>query len=252
MDAALVTVGEELLAGETENTNATWLARQLTERGVVVRRVLTVPDEEAVIAEHVRAYAEQFDAVVVTGGLGGTPDDVTMAAVARAFDRDLAVDDLALADVEETLAAFREANPELDIDVDTDREAAIPDGARALLNGAGLSPGCVVENVYVLPGIPEEMRAMFEDVAEEFAGDVRSRSLYTRVPEANLVEPIETANERFDVAVGCYPNRDERYNRLSVRGTDGEELDAAVAWLAEHVETFDPGEAGDGEREDPN
>lgn len=239
MDAALVTVGEELLAGETENTNATWLAGELTDRGVVVRRIVTIPDDERVIVEHVRDYAAQFDAVVVTGGLGGTPDDLTIEAVAAAFDRDLVVDDLVLADVAETLAAFREANPDLDISVDEQAEARIPAGARPLVNSAGLSPGCVVENVYVLPGVPSEMEAMFADVAEEFAGDVRSRSLYTKTPEANLIDYVAEAGERFDVAVGCYPDREQRYNRLSVRGTDEDELDAAIDWLADRVDPYE-------------
>ena len=100
MQAAILTVGEELLAGDTENTNGTWLAGQLTDRGVAVARILAVPDEEGVIAGAVDRYSDTFDAVVVTGGLGGTPDDVTMSAVAAAFDRPLVENDLARADVE--------------------------------------------------------------------------------------------------------------------------------------------------------
>ena len=93
MDVALLTVGDELLAGDTENTNATWLARQLSERGVTVTRVLVVPDDRDVIVDYVRDWAGAFDALVVTGGLGGTHDDVTMDAVAEAFDRELVAED---------------------------------------------------------------------------------------------------------------------------------------------------------------
>lgn len=89
MEVALITVGDELLAGDTVNTNANWLAAELSDRGVAVKRILSVPDDRAVIAECVRAYADAFDAVIVTGGLGGTPDDVTLEAVADAFDREL-------------------------------------------------------------------------------------------------------------------------------------------------------------------
>ncbi|MFB6142534.1 MAG: competence/damage-inducible protein A [Halorientalis sp.] len=248
MQVALVTVGDELLAGDTENTNATWLASQLTDRGVAVARILVVPDDRAVIAERVRAYSEAHDAVLVTGGLGGTPDDVTMAAVADAFDRDLAVDDLARADVEETLAAIADEYPDLDVDVE--REASIPAGARPLLNRGGLSPGCVVENVYVLPGIPAEMRTMFEDVAGEFAGRTVSAFLYTEAPETNLVGPLTDAQAQFDVRVGCYPDRDAGHNRLKVTGEDEDAVAAAVEWLREEVSTVPAPEDADGDASD--
>ena len=234
MQVALVTVGDELLAGDTVNTNASWLAARLAERGVSVRRVLVVPDEREEIAERVRAYSEAHDAVLVTGGLGGTPDDVTMAAVADAFDRDLAVNELALADVEETLEAIAGEYP--DLQVDAEAEATVPAGSRPLLNRAGLAPGCVVENVYVLPGIPDEMKRMFEAVEDEFEGDAVSQFLYTEKPEANLVDALTDAGAQFDVSVGCYPDRDAGHNRLKVTGDDQEQVDAATAWLAEAVD----------------
>ncbi|WP_136717521.1 competence/damage-inducible protein A [Halorientalis salina] len=233
MQVALLTVGDELLAGDTVNTNATWLADRLSERGVSVQRVLVVPDDREDIAENVRTYSEAYDAVVVTGGLGGTPDDVTMAAVADAFDRELAVDDLAFAEVEETLAAIAESYPDLDIDAET--EATIPAGSRPLLNRGGLSPGCVVENVYVLPGIPDEMKTMFEAVEEEFEGDAVSEFLYTERPEGNLVDVLTEAGKEFDVSVGCYPDRSAGHNRLKVTGDDPEEVEAAIEWLIDET-----------------
>jgi molybdenum cofactor synthesis domain-containing protein len=233
MQAALLTVGDELLDGDTENTNATWLAGQLSDRGVSVRRILTVPDDEAVIAEATREYSDSFDAVVVTGGLGGTPDDVTMAGVAAAFDRPLVENDLAREDLERTLEAIGGDYPDLDVNIEA--EASLPEGARPLLNRAGLSPGCVVENVYVLPGIPSEMQRMFEDVAGEFDGDVESRFLYTEEPEANLIERLDETRERFGVKVGCYPDRNAGHNRLKLTAEDTAALDDAEAWLADRV-----------------
>lgn len=235
MQVALLTVGDELLSGDTENTNATWLARQLAERGVAVKRIAVVPDEQSVITAHVSEYSAMFDATIVTGGLGRTPDDVTMESVAGAFDRSLEPNDLARTDIERTVATFAERRPDLDIDVDIETEASIPSNARALINDVGLSPGCVVENVYVLPGIPEEMRSMFTSVADEFAGEIRTRVLYTDEPESNLVETLTTARECFDVSVGCYPNHDAGHNRLKLSGTDENEVETANAWLRERV-----------------
>jgi len=243
MDVAILTVGDELLAGDTENTNATWLARRLTERGVNVRRVLTVPDETDVIVDAVQRFDGAFDATVVTGGLGGTPDDVTMTAVARAFDRGLAPDPAAREDLEATLAELRAERPELELDIDVEAEASIPDGARALLNPEGFAPGCAIGSVYVLPGIPGEMRAVFETIVDEFAGDVASRTLYTVDPEANMIDDLRTVRERFDVGVGCYPDREKGHNRLKLVGKDPEALAAAADWLGERVTLVGP-EAG--------
>lgn len=263
MQVALVTVGDELLAGDTENTNATWLARELTERGAAVRRVLVVPDDERAIADAVARYRDAYDAVILTGGLGGTHDDVTMSAVADALDRPLAVNEEARRDVAETVAGFREANPDLferyEMDLDMDEQASIPEGSRPLLNPVGLAPGCAADGVYVLPGIPEEMKATFGTVADEFAGESRSATLHTPAPEGALTERLTEARDRFDVAVGSYPAPRGEPNRIKVSGDDPGAIDRAVAWIRERVEIVDdPGaeaeddsDGGDDPGEDP-
>jgi len=235
MQVALITVGDELLSGDTVNTNANWLAGRLAERGARVARILSLPDDRSVIADHVREYAEAFDAVIVTGGIGGTPDDVTMEAVGDAFDRGLSSTETTLSAVEERLAEIRERIPNRDLAIDVEAEAAIPTGARPLINEAGLAPGCVLENVYVMPGIPGELKSMFDGVAEEFSGDRTSRFLYTVEPEANIIPALRGAMERFDVVVGCYPDREKRHNRLKVTATDAETVADASGWLLENV-----------------
>jgi len=245
MRVAVLAVGDEILAGDVVNTNATWLAQQLAARGASVERMLVVPDDREVIAEYVRDWHGAFDAVVTTGGLGGTHDDVTMDAVASALDRPLELHEGAREAVAETAAAFAESNPDLveryELHLDLDALASLPRGARALVNDPGLSPGCAVENVYVLPGIPREMTAMFETVAEEFGGDVVSETLATPVPEGAITDSLDGVRERFDVAVGSYPASDEP-NRVKLTGTDPEEVRAAVAWLREHVDVLDEDE----------
>ena len=235
MEVALITVGDELLSGDTVNTNANWLAGELSDRGVAVGQILSLPDDRAAIADHVREDAAAFDAVIVTGGIGSTPDDVTMEAVADAFDREMAPTDLTRESVEQRLAAIRERVPDREFDVDVAAEAAVPAGSRPLVTEAGLAPGCVIEGVYVLPGIPDELKATFETVADEFAGDRRSRFLYTVEPESNIVPALREAMDRFDVVVGCYPDREADHNRLKVTATDDDALDDAAAWLLANV-----------------
>ncbi|WP_135820965.1 competence/damage-inducible protein A [Halostella litorea] len=248
MDVAIITVGDEILAGDTTNTNAAWLAEEIADRGSRVRRILTVPDDRSVIAARVREWSAAFDAVLVTGGLGGTPDDVTMEAVADALDRPLVVDGDERERLVEKAREFREENPELaaeyDLDLDFDAAASLPEGARPLATDAGWVPGCVAGNVYVFPGFPDEMRAMFDLAAEEFVGDAVSETVWTPTPEGALGPVLDGVDERFDVAVGSYPGKGERPGRLKVTGTDSDEVAAAVAWIEGELDTVDapPGE----------
>jgi molybdenum cofactor synthesis domain-containing protein len=244
MEVAVLTVGDEVLAGDIANTNAQWLAERLTAGGATVVRILTVPDDRELIAGTVREWSAAFDAVIVTGGLGGTHDDVTVDAIADAFDRDLVVENAVREDVLRTVAAYRERNPETveahELEIDVDAWAALPVGGRALINPEGLCPGCVVENVYAFPGVPAEMEALFELVEAELAGETVSETLYTPQPEGSMVTALGEVRERFDVAVGSYPTT-EGHNRLRVSGTDPDAVAEAVAWLAERLEVADDG-----------
>ncbi len=225
MRVALVTVGDELLAGETVNTNAAWLGEQLTERGASVERVVTVPDREADIARIVNEYHAEYDAVVVTGGLGPTHDDLTMAAVAAAFG-------LPLERSEEALD-WLAANGGYEREDLASGTADLPAGARVLHNEAGVAPGCVVESVYVLPGVPSEMKAMFESIREEFTG-VRKHVVTIEVdePESALLDRFEAVQEQFDVTLGSYPGE---HVTVRVRGESEAETERAAAWLGERV-----------------
>lgn len=242
MNVAILTIGDEVLAGETANANAHWLAGEVTRNGARVRRILTMPDVRSDITDRVRAWADEFDAVIVTGGLGGTHDDVTADAIAEAFDRDLIVDEAVRADVLETVAAYRDANPEVvdehDLDIDVAAWAALPEGARPLLNDEGLCPGFVIENVYAFPGVPAEVRAIFGLVAAEFAGDGVATTLYTPQPEGSMTGVLEAARATFDVAIGSYPDT-EGHNRITVRGDDAEAVATVAEWLRERVTVVD-------------
>jgi molybdenum cofactor synthesis domain-containing protein len=226
MRVALVTVGDELLAGDTVNTNAAWLGRQLTGRGVSVERVTVVPDREEDIARVVNEYRAEYDAVVVTGGLGPTHDDLTMDAVAAAFGTETAECEA----VYEWLAADGYAREDL-----SEGTAHIPDGAELLENPEGVAPGCVIGDVYVLPGVPAEMEAMFELVADRFEGEpAYTETVVADESESSLIDRVAQVREEFDVGVGSYPGETVR---LRIRGTDETAVANAAAWLRERVDS---------------
>jgi molybdenum cofactor synthesis domain-containing protein len=226
MRVALVTVGDEILAGDTVNTNAAWLGQQLATRGVDVDRVTVVPDRVGEIARLVNEQRAEFDAVIVTGGVGPTHDDVTMDGVAAAFGRDLEQSEAALQWLAEEGGYARE-----DL---ADGTADIPAGGEFIRNPNGVAPGCHIGNVYVFPGVPEEMKGMFEEVADDFSGtETYTETIRADEPESALIDRLIDVQEEFGVTVGSYPGD---HVRLKIRGEDEERVAAARQWLAERVE----------------
>ncbi len=231
MNVALVTVGDELLVGDTVNTNAAWLGARLTERGVTVERVTVVGDSVAEIARVVNEHRAEYDAVVVTGGLGPTHDDVTIDGVAAALGRPLERN-------AEALDWLTEAGGYSHDDLVTGT-ADLPAGARPLHNAEGVAPGCVADGVYVLPGVPTEMKAMFETVEDEFAGEKRHVGVVVvDEPESSLIERFRELQERFDVTVGSYPGETVR---VKIQSPDPDAVDEAAAWLRERSKTESEG-----------
>ncbi|TYT63443.1 competence/damage-inducible protein A [Natrialba swarupiae] len=230
MNTAVVTVGDELLAGRTTDTNATWLCEQLATRGVTVERVTTVPDRVGDIARVVNEYRAEYDAVIVTGGLGPTHDDVTMDGVAAALGTDLTE--------HEDADAWLEKQGYSHADL-TEGTTELPAGARPLHNEVGVAPGAALEGVYVLPGVPDEMRAMFETIESEFVGTPTHRAVVVAdEPESALLDRLERLREEFDVSVGSYPGESVRVEIENVNETTVRE---AASWLRNRVETTDDG-----------
>ncbi|WP_266077196.1 competence/damage-inducible protein A [Haladaptatus caseinilyticus] len=226
MQIALITVGDEILSGDTVNTNAAWLGKQLTERGVSVERVLVVPDRVADIARVVNESLADHDAVIVTGGLGPTHDDMTMEGVAAAVG----------VPVEENTDAVEwiEAHSDYSNADLVSGTTHLPKGSRMLPNEVGVAPGAEIEGIYVLPGVPEEMKAMFERVADEFDGGPHFREdVPADEPESALIDRFEELQERFDVKVGSYPGD---HVRVTIEGTDEDEVQRAADWLRDRVE----------------
>src|SRR5918996_1139267 len=162
--AVILTIGNEVVSGDIENTNASWLARRLAALGISVRLMAAIRDDVGEIAASLRAEAPRADLVFVTGGLGGTPDDVTREGVAAAFG-------VACEALPDVAGRLRERFGPRGLADYAARWACLPVGAEPLENPLGGAPGFVLENVFVFPGLPSEMKAMFESVGERFRGD---------------------------------------------------------------------------------
>jgi len=231
--AVIVTVGNEIVSGDVENTNASWLARRLGELGIEVLLLAAVRDDVEEVATLLRVEMRRAELVFVTGGLGGTPDDLTREAVAAAFG-------VECEELPEVAASLRERFGPRGLGEYAARWAKLPVGARPVENPLGGAPGFVLENVHVLPGLPSEMEAMFDSIAEEFRG--RPIGTWRRrygTGEGQIVSALEEATRRHpQVTVGSYPSFGAEGPEVEVvlKSSDDEALAAASAWVEAALE----------------
>jgi nicotinamide-nucleotide amidase len=161
--AGIISVGNELLSGQTVDTNAAFLGRELLSADLQVTRHWTVPDELDAIAEALTVGTQSCDVVLVTGGLGPTDDDITRQALADFLGVDLVLRE----DLLEELKAFFKSRG-YPMPQRNESQASLPVGCEVIPNAKGTAPGikAVCQNVpvYVMPGVPDEMQAMYDTV----------------------------------------------------------------------------------------
>jgi nicotinamide-nucleotide amidase len=161
----LITIGDELLLGFTVDTNAAHISRSLAEAGVEIVRRTTVGDDPVRIATAVREALDRTGAVITTGGLGPTSDDLTKPSIAKIFGRQMKLDEEIAAALEKR---WRARFPNANFPATNRTQAEIPEGARILNNRHGTAPGIWIEDekgrwVAMMPGVPREMRGMLAD-----------------------------------------------------------------------------------------
>lgn len=197
--AAVVVIGNEVLSGKVADANASYLIRRLRESGIRLRHVAIVPDELDEIGEAVRRAAGLYDHVFTTGGVGPTHDDITVEAIARAFDVPVEENAALLALVQRHLGEGQE---------DAHRRLArAPRGSRLVGQPSPPWPTLAFRNVYILPGIPELMRSKFERIAETFDRQaVYVAAVEARAREAEICRALDELVEGHPrVEIGSYP-----------------------------------------------
>jgi nicotinamide-nucleotide amidase len=246
MKIEVVTIGDELLLGYTIDTNAAHLARTLAAEGVEISRRTTVGDTADEIASGVREALDRAGAVITTGGLGPTSDDLTKPSIAALFGRGMVLDEGHLAWMEERFRTlFGRRMPEANR-----QQAMLPEGARKLQNNHGSAPGIWLEDdrgrwVAMLPGVPREMRGMLADtllpLIRERLGDarrvVRSRTLRTTgLGESFIADRVKSLDGGVgDVGLAYLPNAEGTDLRLTVRNASPADADRRLGAAAERL-----------------
>ena len=245
--AAILIIGNEILSGRTQDLNLAYLAKGLNEVGIRVVEARVIPDDGATIAAAVNEARARFDYVFTTGGIGPTHDDITAQSVADAFGVELYIHP----DARRLLESHYRPG---DLNEARLRMAHVPKGARLLPNPISRAPGFAIENVHVLPGVPNIMQGIFEQLKARLKGGDKmlSRSVSCALAEGTLAHDLGALQDRWpDLEIGSYPyfRRGDFGVTLVVRGTDRARLEAATAELRELIRALG-GDPQDGLSED--
>ena len=248
----IVAVGDEILGGFTLDTNSHWLTGQLREAGYPCVRIEVVADRTPPIVDAVgRAVADPaISRVLVCGGLGPTPDDRTLEALADALGRPLEVHPDAEAHVQRVVdrlhaAGWIDSNA---LTAPNRRMTVVPRGATVLTNRSGMAPGLAYPLpaeagadrwLLVLPGVPRELKRLFaEEMLPAYFRDGTASTVaelrYRYAVEAEFFEPMRRIEAEFpDVSVGSYPQTETRELVIRVRGADPRRVEAALERIRE-------------------
>lgn len=221
--SAIVIIGDEILSGRTQDQNLAFLGKRLAELGIILKVATVIPDDAGVIVNTINDYRKKYSYVFTSGGIGPTHDDITSATVARAFNVELERNP-------EAVQLLEEYYPTGTVNAARLKMADIPVGAVLIKNPVSGAPGFQLENVFVLPGVPLILQAMFDGITDRLVGGpaVLSRSISTNISESALAVDLEKLQQQYhDVVIGSYPffKRGVLGVSLVMRSTDTKRLD---------------------------
>ena len=252
--SSIIVVGNEILRGFTVDTNSNWLAGRLFRCGYPVRMIETIGDVDEDIVATIRGHIarKELSRVFVCGGLGPTPDDRTYVALGRALDQPLVYRREVGAQMQNlmfiTKMAARRGTAELN--AGNRKMAILPEAAILIRNGAGMAPGLAFElgqdrYLFALPGVPHELRAVYEDVEVRYLGGSQAdfvRELHYRLAPESMFHDVMQALEREypDVSLGSYPQTETRELILRASGPDQDRVESVIRAIRERVTHYTP------------
>jgi len=222
--AAMVVIGNELLSGRTREGNGHLVAQRLFERGCVLREVAIIPDDHAVIVATVRRLQQVADAVITSGGIGPTHDDITMEAIAAALN-------VALLEHSDTVQLMRDHYGEDQLNAGRRRMARLPAGATPIICAKSIAPGAALDGVFVLAGVPAIFDSQLETILPLFGGE---KILRYEIPfhcfESSFYRQLAAIQQEFPhVEIGSYPKlcAGDPHGAIAISGRDARLVEQA-------------------------
>lgn len=245
MTCEIISIGNELLIGDTVNTNAGWMGQFLTEHGVEVTRIHTIGDNLTLVKATIRQSLDKADLVITTGGLGPTHDDMTKKAVQDLFEVEMILHEPTLKFIKKM---FKKRN--IPFSESNYHQAEVPANAEVLFNEQGTAPGMWFEEnssrLAVLPGVPYEMKQLMQNKIlpkiEKFTGGNEKRFsryiLTAGVGESTLSDELIGDIGQFlndNLTVAYLPSPQGTRIRISGYGTSQQQVTDLMEPVIDHI-----------------
>ena len=225
--AAMLVIGDELLSGRTHDANMHYLAKELTEIGISLTEARFIRDDPAAIVSSIIELSKRFDYLFTSGGIGPTHDDITTDCVAEAFEKKASIRSDALKILQEYYDG-----KDIELNEARLRMARIPETAELIDNPISAAPGYVIENVYVMAGVPKIFQSMLKTVTPKLEKGLPTLSLSVKIykGEGDIALDLEEMVKTFDqLNFGSYPFSEKGVHgtNIVIRGTDKKLMEEA-------------------------
>ncbi|NDA29404.1 MAG: competence/damage-inducible protein A [Alphaproteobacteria bacterium] len=225
--AAMLVIGDELLSGRTHDANMHYLAKELTEIGISLTEARFIRDDPAAIVSNIIKLSKRFDYLFTSGGIGPTHDDITTDCVAEAFEKKASIRSDALKILQEYYNA-----KDIELNEARLRMARIPETAELIDNPISAAPGYVIENVYVMAGVPKIFQSMLKTVIPKLEKGLPTLSLSVKIykGEGDIALDLEEMVKTFDqLNFGSYPFSEKGVHgtNIVIRGNDKKLMEEA-------------------------
>lgn len=232
--AGIFVIGDEILSGRTEDLNSPFLIKELNGKGVEVKYCFTLPDDPNTIAHFAMNYSEDVSWVFTSGGIGPTPDDVTMVAFSLAFNVPLVSHTILARQIKKYYQ--EKCTPE------HMKMAMVPEGTSLIQNAKTDLHALHFKNIYFLPGVPDFFTKVFLGIQDEFIGDLKpNREIDLVTDEGWITGSLEQTLALFpEIKIGSYPSFSKGTQKVKIvlEHKDEGYLDKAFNSLYEKVDAF--------------
>lgn len=201
LNAGIIIIGDEILSGRTKDTNSKFIADHLGNVGIDLDEIRVIHDCKEKIIENILIFHNKYSYVFTTGGIGPTHDDITSESIAYAFNRKFLIN-------KEAYKILEEYYPKGEFTKRRQRMSMTPENVKLILNPLTAAPGFIIENVYVLPGVPEIMQIMFKNVLNTIkkGKPKKTITINTNLYESVIAENLTKLQKKYkECLIGSYP-----------------------------------------------
>lgn len=237
--AAIIIIGNEILSGRTLDTNTQYIAKRLSELGIILLETRTIPDDHDVIVNVIlNIKSKKYDYIFTTGGIGPTHDDITSQAIADALNVPLELNQQAYKLIKDFYT-----DKGMELNKAREKMAYLPRDCSLINNPVSSAPGFIIQNIFVMAGVPHIMQAMFESLSNSLRkGDIiKSRSIDVMIGESSIAAELCAIQDKYnDVAIGSYPFEiDNKHGTsLVLRSVNMNQLEESYLELESLVKKF--------------